>query len=652
MVFPPAGSANPKALLKQAIDLQRKGQLQQAEPLVRQVLGMDPQNHAAMNILGVIAMQAGHPADAAKLFSQAIQLHAQDPEYHCNLGVVLLSQNRVQDGAAALDVALKLRPSHPMANFNLGLRALQTQDFEKADKHLAKAVKKMPNHPGALNAHGVSLSKLGKAGKAVTLFKKALKVQPNFGEAHFNLAGVLTEMGKFDEALPIFETLLKNAKPSPQFHTNYAIALQKSGASTRAVEHYEHALKLAPDFGDALFNFARLRMGQGLHEQALPLFEKAFAQRPADSEIVTNIIKAHQNKGDFDMARKVAKDFMAAHGDHAFVLLMLTKDKAFDFTDIHMAVLTDAANANTEDAALFHFALSEIRHRQKNFDDAFAHLSKGNALLDQSIRWTEKDERQLFDAIKSAFTRDVIEHLAVAGSDSDAPVFIVGMPRSATTLVEQIISSHPDAEGAGELEDVVDFATTLEQSPGGLASLTPEQVADFADGHLERLRAIAPDKARYSDKMPDNYRYLGLIAAAFPNAKIIHCKRDPMATCFSIFQQKFSGSHVYAYDLEKLGRRYRSYEDLMAFWKDVLPLDILDVQYEDLIADFEPRARQILDFCGLDWTDAVLDFHKTERKVLTASQWQVRQPIYTTSVEGWRAYEGHLEPLKAQLTIR
>lgn len=651
MVFPPAGPADPKALLKQAIDFQRKGQLQQAEPLVRKVLSLEPQNHAAMNILGVIAMQAGHPADAAKLFSQAIRLHAQDPEYHCNLGVVLLSQNQIDNGVAALEVALKLRPSHAMANFNLGLRALQTQDFTKADKHLAKGAKQMPKNPGALNAYGVAQSKLGKTAKAVSLFQNALKLQPNFGEAHFNLAGALTEQGKFDAALKKYAEIMANAKPSPQLHTNYAIALQKSGDVKSAEEQYQKALALVPDFGDAIFNYARLLMDQGLHERALPLFEQALTLRPGEHEIVTNIIKSHQNKGDFDTARKIAQDFMATHGESPYVLLMLTKDKAFGFTDAHIDILKDAAASKGDDAALFHFALSEVYHQREDVDVAFDHLAKGNALFDKNIRWSDKDERKLFDGIKSAFTSDTIDQLAAAGSESDAPVFIVGMPRSATTLVEQIISSHPDAEGAGELGDVVDYATVVEQRPGGLASLTVDEVADFGAKYLDHLQSIAPGKARYTDKMPDNYRYLGLIAAAFPNAKIIHCKRDPMATCFSIFQQKFQGAHVYAYDLEKLGRRYRAYEDLMTYWREDVGLKVLDVQYEDLIADLEPQARHILDFCGLEWMDAVLGFHKTERKVLTASQWQVRQPVYTTSVEGWRAYEAHLAPLKAALGL-
>ncbi len=261
-----------------------------------------------------------------------------------------------------------------------------------------------------------------------------------------------------------------------------------------------------------------------------------------------------------------------------------------------------------------------------------------------------------FDRLIATFTPEFFEAQTSPGSDSERPVFILGMPRSGTTLVEQIIARHPLAFGAGELMTRNRVTWTL---PAALKSGTtyPECAAlmderftdEAANGYLKELRQLPDAAVRVTDKMPNNFRHIGLIARLFPRARIIHCQRNPMDICLSCYFLDFRGRLGFAYDLTHLGQYYRQYERLMAHWKKVSPIPILDVRYEDLIADSEAVSRRMIDYCGLEWDDACLAHDETERPVMTASHWQARQPIYKTSVERWRHYERHLEPLSRAL---
>lgn len=255
------------------------------------------------------------------------------------------------------------------------------------------------------------------------------------------------------------------------------------------------------------------------------------------------------------------------------------------------------------------------------------------------------------------FDQQYFERTKDWGNPSDAPVFILGMPRSGTSLVEQILASHSHVHGAGEREEMLRLADRLPELlndsrtyPGCIDGLSISSSAEIADAFLKALKRLNPHAARITDKMPGNFHHVGLIATLFPNAKIIHCRRDPRDTCLSIFFGDFVGSHAYSYDLTNLGRYYRQYERLMAHWHKVLPGRILDVSYEDLVEQQEDWSRRMVKFCDLDWERGCLEFHKTSRNVQTRSNAQVRQPIYRSSIARWRPFETHLEPLVAALS--
>jgi len=313
----------------------------------------------------------------------------------------------------------------------------------------------------------------------------------------------------------------------------------------------------------------------------------------------------------------------------------------------NLAVLT------TEEQARLHFALGKAYADIGRHERSFSHLVAGNAIKHAQVIYDEAGVLRFFERSRTTFDRQFMAARRGLGEPSSVPVFVVGMPRSGTTLVEQILASHALAFGAGELEDFRDLATELSASLGNrhllvekVAAASAEQLRQLGADYLGRIRAIAPGATRIVDKMPANFQLLGLIHLALPQARIIHVKRDPVDTCLSCFSKNFAGGNAYSYHLGTLGRYYRAYRQLMAHWRSVLPDGVmLDVQYEDIAADLERVARRMLAHCGLAWNAACLDFHRTDRPVRTASAIQVRQPIYRTSVGRWRPNPDLLAPL-------
>ncbi len=284
-------------------------------------------------------------------------------------------------------------------------------------------------------------------------------------------------------------------------------------------------------------------------------------------------------------------------------------------------------------------------------------MAKKKDLNPNTAKVTADDKR--IDRLIAAFTPERLQSLPRAQHDSKTPVFILGMPRSGTSLVEQILASHPQVHGAGELNNIMRLESGMpdlvgggKRFPDGLNKLTQEHVDELASHYLEHLAELSPDALRVTDKMPNNFLHLGTIQLLFPDARIIHCMRDPLDTCLSCYFQNFFAQHPYTNDLGHLGAYYNGYERLMAHWKQTLDLPIFDIRYEDLVENQETKSREMIEFIGLEWDEACLKFHENKRIGRTASYDQVRQPIYKGSVARWRNYESHLEPLRKALEAK
>ena len=690
-------SDDSRRILAQATQAQRSGRLDDAQRLLVGLLKREPGNADALHMLGVIALRSGNPQAAERPLRQAVDLDGDNPEFLANFGTVLLMLGRPADGEAVLRRALKRRPSHPIANQNLGLLALQAGHFDDACRHLKKAVAGQPKNADALGSLGTALAKTGKPGAAVLCFRQALKQAPYRFDLLHKLANALSKQKNFDNALAIFEDLVRRAPADPQLRFDHAWNLSRARKSALAVEEYQEAIKLDPQSADAHNNLGNLLASMGRLDKAVEHLRRAVEIKPDAPQVQTNLAKALFAQGRGRDGWEICERLLAEHPDSLDARYLMVKnlhnegrfeeakayfdippgtggskrvnpvdllrlraeDRSHRFTDDEIGVLEAAArdkNLGRTTRTQIGFTLGTVLDARGNYAEAFRHYQRGNDLKNGDYEAEQADYRIDVANLTRVFAPALFEARAGQGSSSDRPVFIVGIPRSGTTLVEQTLASHPRVEGGGELGEIQEISRAIagERGEGNyldrVAELDRDTLAKLAERYLAKLDRISPGALRVTDKMPHNFRFLGLIAMLFPSARVIHCRRDPMATCLSNYFQLFDGYHPHAYDLRKLGIHYRQHFRLMEHWRRVLPLPILEVRYEDTVSDSERQARKIIEFCDLPWDDSVLDFHRAERRVLTASLWQVRQPIYQDALDHWRNYEPFLAPLRDALS--
>ena len=426
----------------------------------------------------------------------------------------------------------------------------------------------------------------------------------------------------------------------------------------------ERALALNPNSHDAVNLMGRVAFERGQLEPALAHYRRALSLKPDLADAYNNMGNVLKELGQLDAAHKAYLKALDLDPKVSGVYVNLADSMKFKPGDPHLAAMEALAAQNDglskTDRMQLDFALSKAYADLKKHRRSFEHLLKGAAAKRVGIQYDEPIALGLFDRIERVFTPEVMRGKSGGGDLSRVPIFVLGMPRSGTTLVEQILASHPKVHGAGELQTLNDVVLTV-RGPDGNPLPYPEFVPSL-DGaalkaigtrYVELLRETAPEGERVTDKMPSNYNFVGLIHLALPNARIIHTMRDPVDTCISCFSKLFTAEQNHTYDLGELGRYYRRYERLMAHWRRVLPNGrMLDVRYEDVVADLEGQARRIIEYCGLPWDDRCLSFHETDRPVRTASATQVRQPVYKSAVGRWKVYEEFLGPLLKELQGR
>jgi tetratricopeptide (TPR) repeat protein len=692
----PAGRPAADALLGDAMRHHKAGRLREAEAGYRRVLAANPTSPDALHMLGVLGLQVGDPAGALPLLQRAVALETRNPEYLANLGSAHLMLGQREQGIAALERALSHNPSHVQARYNLGSARLEAGDLAAAKRELELAITLQPRYADAHNSLGIVLSQEDAFEGAERCFRKALELVPDHARALQNLGSVLIEMERFEEAVEQFQRLvrLEPDNPAAHFHLGFAHAKLKNHDQARAA--YEQALALDPNYLDARNNLGSLLLRSDEPSGALDAFRAADRLRPNNPYILQNIAKSLQEmdrmaeagdvyrriidldqsnigeafaglvvtlqqRGLFEEATQVIGEHAARNTNPLALIALKVVDRNYRPTEEEVGHIVEAVatadDPNSPRLAPLCFAAAGHFDRVGEYDRAFEYLLNANRIRNLEYDHDPDTYDTLVDRYRTTFTAELLEAKAKLGSKRERPIFIVGMPRSGTTLTEQIVASHPEVGGAGEQTEigaiVRSLANTDEGSEDSLEAVTRLDGATIdalAERYLRHVGKLLPDYARTSDKMPGNFQHLGLIAILFSGASLVHCRRDPRDTCLSIFFSSFGGSHPYAYDLYKLGRRYRSYTRLMEHWHAVLPGRILDVVYEDLVNDQEAASHRLLEFCGLSWDDRVLQFHRTERTIKTASLWQVRQPIYRTSVERWRAYEKYLEPLERGLS--
>lgn len=672
-----------------AFRLYGESRLAEAEGLLKQILQIAPKFAPALHLLGVITHQTGNTAKAAELLRQAVELAPNEAQFHANLGEMCRLIKRLDEAVVHGEKAIALAPGLATAHSNLGIAWYDKGELDRARACQERALAIDPNLPAARNNLGSILRDQKDRQGAIACFRKVLALAPGYIESASNLGSVLTEDDQPEEALRVLLPLVQSHPDYAEAHCNIATAFLALEQMDKADFGFKRALALKPDYPEALLGVARVLQEGGDLPAAEEMAQRALALAPEKPEIHSLLGGIFNESGYPDKARQsyaraleIDPDLTIAYlgrghllmenGDmkgaeadfnHALRLnaddlgarLALAQVTKVKEGDPNMAALiaqaADAAGMPETRAMPLQFALGKCYEDTKQYDLAFKHYHEGCRLKRKRIEYSADNTELTERNIEAFFTAENIARLRGAGSDSELPIFVLGMPRSGTTLTETILASHSAVYGAGELPDLLKIASEprgVETAgyPLSLQDITQAELTVMGERYARGLQARAPGSPRITDKMPANFNYVGLIHLMLPRAKIVHVKRNPVDTCLSCYTRLFNKSQYQSYDLAEIGRYYRSYAQLMAHWRSILPAEAFyEIQYETLVADPEGQARALIAYCGLEWEDACLNFHQTERSIRTASVTQVRQPMYKTSVEKWRLYEKHLGPL-------
>ena len=616
------------------------------------------------NNLGAALSELGRHEEAAASYRRAIELRPRSAELHDNLGLALAGLGRPEEAAASYRRAIEIEPDHGQAHNNLGVVLSRLGRFEEAVASYRRAVAITPGDAEAHNNLGAALSRLGGHEEAAERYRRAIEIAPDHAEAYNNLGNALGELDRADDAVACYQRAIEIAPAYADACANLGTLQVKIRRYDAAAVSFRRALAINPEIAEAQNGLAHaLAQGRQVGE-AIAHYEKALLIKPDYAEAHNNLGLALKMLGRIDEGqRAIETAIRLAPNRVEFYVSLASSSKRFAAGDPHLAAMEelalDAASLSSDDQMQLHFALGKALADAGRHEESFTHLLAGNALKRRQTPYDEAAFLAMFDRIRRVFTAELMQEKAGLGHPSAVPVFIIGMPRSGTTLIEQILASHACVFGAGEIGDLTDAVAQLitpgrtsAEFPEGVRDMSGAQLRQLGGSYLERVSALAPAALRITDKLPANYSLAGLIHLALPNARIIHVRRDPVDTCLSCFSILFGGHQPQTYDLAELGRYYRAYAALMEHWRGMLPPGVmLEVQYEEVVADFDRQARRIVAHCGLDWDDACLEFHKTQRPVWTASVNQVRQPIYRTAIGRWRPYRDMLGPLLAELEI-
>lgn len=537
----------------------------------------------------------------------------------------------------------------------LAERHQRNGQFAAAEAVLRQVVNSTPDHHPAWHMLGLLAFEVGKLELASQLIAHAVRLNDAVALYHRNLGELYRRLGRLAEAVAAGERATALAPDDLDAHYNLGLAHTDKGEWDAAICAYRRALELDPDHGLSWNNLGAALEKKGDLAGAEAAYARAVALNPAHHEAQNNLGAIYSEQGRLEDACRCFEDSIRANPDFIEPHFNLSSLKTYRADDPHLLYLernlAKAGDMPVKARIRYWFALGKAREDVGHYDEAFAAYAEGNRLQHELLPCDEARADAMLERLTTVFDRDFFAaRRNVPGSDK-APIFIVGMPRSGTTLLEQILASHPAVHGAGELPDlnqvIMDAPARAERRfPDFVPDLQPDDFRHMGEAYAERVWRLAPGAQHITDKMPANFFYIGMIRLMLPNAKIIHAMRDPMDSCFSNYARLFNDTMEFAYDLGALGRYYVRYIKLMQHWHSVLPAgSILDLRYEHMVADTEGQARRILDYLGLPWDEKCLAFHQNKRHVKTASVAQVRKPIYKTSVARWRRFESHLQRL-------
>jgi tetratricopeptide (TPR) repeat protein len=637
------------------------------------------------------ALRAGRAATAERLLRALL---AQSPgEVNCLwlLGVALLDQGQIPASLATLEEVLAAAPDFAAARVDLARAYRRAGRAQESRTQVRAVLEKLPHHHLAWLAYGDALVELNQYEDARVAFERARLTDPQrarleaatlavgaqelkeaeriFREilahdpAHVaalcGLAACSLEADRAGDAERLLRHALKQSAHLPLAYRGLAPALMQLGKLEAAEAATAYLTRIEPESPQTWVTVAAVAIRLMRHERALEAYERAAALKPQEPALRLSVGHVQKTLGRRPESEASYKAVLRLDPDRAEAYWSLADLKNYAFSDEEIAAMQELAGREPRAAsneAQLHFALGKAFEQRHEYARAFTHYARGNALRRQQAPFDIEGFEQRGERIRACFDTAFFAARSGFGSEDPAPIFIVGLPRSGSTLVEQILASHSAVEGTMELQNILtlvgqfdDLAPSRDGYPQTLAALPPAQLRSLGERYLRETAPLRTGRAHFTDKLPNNFSHVGLIQAILPRATIIDARRHPMDACFSTFKQYFAEGQTFSYGLEDLGRYYRAYLALMDHWDAVLPGKVLHLQYEQLVRDPQVQIRRLLEHCNLAFEPACLNFHATRRAVRTASAEQVRQPLYTSGIGYWRHFAHELEPLRRAL---
>lgn len=632
----------------------RAGDAPMAERLCRQALNDFPRDVNLLCLLGATLIRQHKPDEAEHTLSRATRLYKDFSRAHEGLAEVFIMQGRLQLALESLQRAEALEPGSASIRNKKAMVLTGLGDQDGATREFEASFKLTPHREDLVR--GLGLQRMGNIREAENIYRGVLVKDPTNVDALRLLAGVAMRAKQWGDAEALLERALEIAPDFSMGWMDLGLARQEQDNLQGAAEAYERLIRLEPARPQGHVAMGTVKAMVGQHDAAIDAFSRALKYDTGNHGALAGLGHVLKTVGNQEEAIARYRECVRHNPDHGETWWSLANLKTFRFEDADIeTMLARIANKNLllEQRANFEFALGKAYEDRSDYARAFEFYAKGNANRRERENYDPVQTSDLHDRFIEVFTNELFEKHSGGGCQSNAPILIVGLPRSGSTLIEQILSSHPLVEGTHELPDLgrIARASGMQREdrstyPAVVGHLDSAELIEFGEEYLTRTaRHRQTDKPRFTDKLPNNFVHVGFLSLILPNAKIINAKRHPLDSCLGSFKQLFARGQPFTYDQLELAEFYCDYQRLMDHWHSVLPGKVLDVQYEDVVDDLETQVRRLLDYCELPWDDNCLRFYENQRAVKTASSEQVRQPIYSSSKHLWRKYEPHLGPM-------
>jgi len=639
--------------IQRALDYIRRNRPLRAEEACRDYLLEHPGCADHMRLLSLALMKQKRAAEAETQLRFALEIEPEFPQLHEDLGSALAMQSNFEEAIPAFRKAIQLQPTLPAVERKLGEALLAVGRHEEADELLRDYVEKDPERAEIFRS--IDMRRSGKEDEAIDLFREILKKNPNSINAMHHLA-VSYWRGK--KRLDDAEALLRRAT---QIAPDFAEAWMTLGALlmhmnryVEAIAAYEAATRIEPENADAWGGLGNANGRAMYPEKAIKAFEKSLALRDGAPGVLSAYAWELKTIGDQEGALKAYRRAIKAKPNFGPVYWSMANLKIFNFEDHEVDEMlrqVDSGELSEVDDIHIRFALGKAMEDRKDYDRAWHFYHTGNQAQRTTVEHEPLEFEKRLTAVKSTFDAQLLSSRSNAGYDAPDPIFIVGLPRSGSTLVEQILASHSQVEGTAELpilgriaESVGRYRTDGVRYPEAVRELRDKDLRAYGKEYIEQSRRFRiTNKPLFTDKLPNNFPMTGFAHLILPNARIINARRHPFDSCLGAYKQLFGAGQNFTYDMLDLAHYYQQYDAMMKHWHALLPGKVLDVHYEETVTDLEGQVRRILEHCGLPFEESCVRFHETERAVKTASSEQVRQPIFTSGLGKWRRYEEHLD---------